>query len=201
MLNVILDSAEAAMALGGLLGRILASWPAGSLPALYLYGDLGAGKTTLVRGLAAALPGGDQAEVASPSFTLCHEYPTCPPVFHADVYRLPQGSDLPEELDEAEGLLALEWPERLAASALTPDRLDVELRPCPAELGAELGADPSENLDIPAQACERKRLARMTAHGDRARRLLDELRPLAEARFSAGRSGLFPAGRSASTGR
>lgn len=197
MLSVLLDSPEATMALGGLLGRILASWPAGSLPALYLYGDLGAGKTTLVRGLAAALPGGDQAEVASPSFTLCNEYPTCPPVFHADVYRLAQGSDLPEELDEAEGLLALEWPERLAASALTPDRLDVELRPCPAESGADL----SENLDIPAQACERKRLARMTAHGDRARRLLDELRPLAEARFSAVRSSLFPAGRSASTGR
>lgn len=197
MLSVILDSPEATLALGGLLGRILASWSADSLPALYLYGDLGAGKTTLVRGLAAALPGGDQAEVASPSFTLCNEYPTCPPVFHADLYRLAPGSALPEELDDAEGLLALEWPERLSAASLAPDRLDVELRPCPAEPGAA----PPENLDIPGQACERKRLARITAHGDRARRLLDELRPLAEACCAAGRSDVFPAGKSVSGGR
>ena len=193
MLSVILDSPEATLALGGLLGRVLASWPADSLPALYLCGDLGAGKTTLMRGLVAALPGGDQAEVASPSFTLCNEYPTCPPVFHADVYRLPPGSALPEELDEAEGLLALEWPERLAVSALTPDRLDVELRPCQGGPGTA----PSEYLDIPGQACEMKRLARMTAHGDRARRLLDELRPLAQARFATGRSDVFPAGKGA----
>ncbi|MCH5277341.1 MAG: tRNA (adenosine(37)-N6)-threonylcarbamoyltransferase complex ATPase subunit type 1 TsaE [Desulfovibrionaceae bacterium] len=191
MLSVLLDAPEATMKLGGLLGRILASWPVDTLPALYLYGDLGAGKTTLVRGLAAALPGGDRAEVASPSFTLCHEYPTSPPILHADLYRLAPGSFLPEELDEAEGLLALEWPERLTASALAPDRLDVELRP----QRAEPGADPSENLDIPGQACERKRLARITAHGERARRLLDELRPLVEACCAAGRSSVFPPAR------
>lgn len=193
MLNVILDSPEATLDLGGLLGRAFAAWPSGVFPVICLYGDLGGGKTTLVRGLAAALPGGEQAEVASPSFTLCHEYPTSPPLFHADLYRLAPGSALPEELDEADGLLALEWPERLAPSSLVPDRLDVELRPCRSEPGPV----PPPHLDIPGQECERKRLARITAHGERARRLLEELRPLVEARFAPGRSDVFPAGKGA----
>lgn len=180
MLTLVLDSPAATMLLGGLLGRALLLCPPGALPALYLYGDLGGGKTTLVRGLAAALPGGDEAEVASPSFTLCNEYPTRPPMFHADLYRLGPGSALPEELEEASDghtLLALEWPERLAPSSRAADRLDVELVP--------YGSEPAENLDILSQPCERKRLARLTAHGDVARRVLDGLRPVLEVRFSA----------------
>ena len=59
------------------LGRIIGERLAGAsdtpwerLRALYLRGTLGSGKTTLTRGLVAALPGGESAEVASPSFTL-----------------------------------------------------------------------------------------------------------------------------------
>ena len=70
------------------------------IAALLLRGPLGSGKTTLTRALVEALPGGDQAEVASPSFTLCNYYPTTPPVMHCDLYRSP--GSLPDEI--AEGL-------------------------------------------------------------------------------------------------
>ena len=50
-------------------------------------GELGAGKTTLVRGLVEALPGGQDAEVASPSFNLVNLYPTQPETAHVDLYR------------------------------------------------------------------------------------------------------------------
>ncbi|WP_288907514.1 tRNA (adenosine(37)-N6)-threonylcarbamoyltransferase complex ATPase subunit type 1 TsaE [uncultured Desulfovibrio sp.] len=82
------------------LGRLLAAGLRELGPvALLLRGPLGSGKTTLTAALTAALPGGDLAEVGSPSFTICNYYPTTPPVLHADLYRSP-GSP-PEELEEA----------------------------------------------------------------------------------------------------
>jgi tRNA threonylcarbamoyladenosine biosynthesis protein TsaE len=68
-----------------------------------LRGDLGSGKTTFVRGLVAALPGGEEAEVASPSFNLVNVYPTRPEVVHMDLYRLRGGEagELFEEYAEA----------------------------------------------------------------------------------------------------
>ena len=54
---------------------------------LLLHGDLGSGKTTLTRFMVLSLPGGLEAEVASPSFTLCNHYATVPPVLHCDLYR------------------------------------------------------------------------------------------------------------------
>lgn len=186
MLTLVLNDADDTMELGRLLGSALAAparegaEPGGRVRAVYLFGDLGCGKTTLCRGLVAALPGGDEAEVASPSFTLCNVYPTRPPVLHADLYRLGGNAALPEEMEEdarpdGDALVLLEWPEHLAASEYAPDRLDVALALFPAE--------PPENLDIPGQPCERKRLARVTAHGAVARRLLDALRPGLESRF------------------
>ena len=72
------------------LGRLLAAGLRELGPvALLLRGPLGSGKTTLTAALTAALPGGDLAEVGSPSFTICNYYPTTPPVLHADLYRSP----------------------------------------------------------------------------------------------------------------
>jgi len=104
------------------LGRVLA----GCLPAarpfqcLLLEGELGAGKTTLVRGLVMALPGSEEAEVSSPSFNLLNLYPTAPPIAHFDLYRLegqPPDETLLECIAAGEHLLAIEWAQFLPREA------------------------------------------------------------------------------------
>ena len=79
-------------------------------------GELGTGKTRLVRGLVAGL-GGDPAIVTSPTFTLLHEYATDPPLTHADAYRLADSDEFlalgVSELWE-DGIVAVEWASRVA---------------------------------------------------------------------------------------
>jgi tRNA threonylcarbamoyladenosine biosynthesis protein TsaE len=81
-----------------------------------LSGELGAGKTAFVRGLARGL-GADPEEVASPTFVLLTCYPGRLTLHHADLYRLKgDGDDLElglEELPGPRGVLAVEWSERL----------------------------------------------------------------------------------------
>ncbi len=98
------------------------------LPVFLLMGDLGAGKTTFIRYLVEALPGGKMAEVASPSFTLCNVYPTTPQVQHFDLYRLTPGSSdemLEESLEEFSGLMLIEWAEYLPARIFPVDRIEM----------------------------------------------------------------------------
>jgi tRNA threonylcarbamoyladenosine biosynthesis protein TsaE len=82
-----------------------------------LSGNLGAGKTTFVRGLAQGL-GIDPAEVSSPTFTLLHEYRGGRlTLYHADLYRLDQAATDDLGLEEAgvrDGVLVIEWPDRLS---------------------------------------------------------------------------------------
>ncbi|API60740.1 tRNA (adenosine(37)-N6)-threonylcarbamoyltransferase complex ATPase subunit type 1 TsaE [Tardibacter chloracetimidivorans] len=95
-----------------------------------LSGDLGAGKTTLARGVLEGL--GLAAEAPSPSFTLVQSYAPPEvrlPVWHVDLYRLSHPEEAEElGLDEAlsEGALLIEWPERLG-SWLWPDALVIRI--------------------------------------------------------------------------
>ncbi len=95
-----------------------------------LSGELGAGKTTLVKGVVEALGGGDC--VTSPTFTLCHLYPTDPPVAHVDCWRMQRLGELADlGLDEVldDGAVAIvEWGE-VAAPLYGEEALVVVLAP------------------------------------------------------------------------
>jgi len=108
------------------LGRAIASG-LGTGDAVALWGDLGAGKTTLARAILQAL--GVQEDVPSPTFTLVQSYDTTPPVAHYDLYRLKSAREMEElgfedALDR--GAALVEWPER-APEALPPEALHVRL--------------------------------------------------------------------------
>jgi len=93
---------------------------------ILLHGELGAGKTTFVRGLASGI-GVDPARVSSPTFTLIQEYRGRVPLYHVDLYRISgaEADDLGlEELFAGGGLVAVEWAEKLSRP---PDRA-IEVR-------------------------------------------------------------------------
>jgi tRNA threonylcarbamoyladenosine biosynthesis protein TsaE len=121
----------ATLAWGARLARALPTDGAGPL-VVYLHGDLGAGKTTLARGMLAAL--GEPGPVRSPTYALLNEYePAGQRVLHLDLYRLRGAAELaPLGLaDHLPGsrLWLIEWPERGAGGALPPPDVHVYLEP------------------------------------------------------------------------
>ena len=134
--HLVLADLQATLELGANLARLWLDLPPEARPILLLEGDLGAGKTSLVQGIARGLGIGEP--ITSPSFALAHRYsgllqgrPT--QLVHLDLYRLEQPASADElffqEEEEAQALgalLAVEWPGRL--SALPPDAWLVQLQ-------------------------------------------------------------------------
>lgn len=110
-------------ALGERLGRVLV---AGDVVALT--GDLGAGKTSFVQGLARGL--GVRGRVASPSFTIVNEHEGRLPLFHVDFYRLESARELDhigfEDYFARGGVVVVEWADRFP-EALPAERLDIRV--------------------------------------------------------------------------
>ena len=119
---MILRDEKATLAAGRAIAELL---QAGDV--ITLSGPLSAGKTTLVRGMLAAL--GHNGEVPSPSFAIVQPYEKLdPPVWHADLYRIDDRAELAElgleSLDDS--VLIIEWPER-AGEGAWPDALRLTL--------------------------------------------------------------------------
>ena len=137
-----------------LAGALSATLPSGTV--VGLVGPLGAGKTRLVQGVAAA-EGVAPGTVTSPTFVLCHEYQGRRPIYHLDVYRVADEDEFfslgPQEYFEGEGITFVEWADRVAG-CLPNDRLDV-------------------TIDVVDETARRFHIA---AQGERSESVLEELR-------------------------
>jgi tRNA threonylcarbamoyladenosine biosynthesis protein TsaE len=123
--SFISDTAAETQELAEEIGQFLAS------DRLYIFtlsGDLGAGKTQFVKGLARGLEIADWYYLNSPTFTLINEYHGRLPLYHFDLYRLSDTAELFElgftDYLAPPGVLAIEWPEK-AYSLLSQDNLIV----------------------------------------------------------------------------
>jgi tRNA threonylcarbamoyladenosine biosynthesis protein TsaE len=119
---------------------------------LLLSGDLGAGKTAFVRGLAQGLGIGED-EVSSPTFTLVHEYRgERLTLYHVDLYRLDRAAtdDLGlDELGVADGILAIEWPDRLTHPLPGARAIDIEIVD-DVTRRISIGPIPSDSSELPS---------------------------------------------------
>jgi len=133
VLSVLVTGTDACLARA--LGRLL-----GDGVVIALTGDLGAGKTAFVQGLARGLDVPDSYYITSPTYTLVNEYPGRVPFFHADLYRLAPPVDMEEiglgDAMHTFGVVAVEWAERI-----DPDQLA-------AHLNVAISIDPDETRRI-----------------------------------------------------
>ena len=142
MIDLVVPDADAMEALGARLAPLLR---AGDL--VQLDGELGAGKTTLTRGLGAAL--GAREAITSPTFVLAREHPTASgtPLVHVDAYRLATTAELDDlDLDWEHAIVVVEW----GAGKLddTADRLVIEIERPPG--GDPLADDSPRHVRITA---------------------------------------------------
>ncbi|HEX5544504.1 MAG TPA: tRNA (adenosine(37)-N6)-threonylcarbamoyltransferase complex ATPase subunit type 1 TsaE [Nitrospira sp.] len=153
-LDLILASPRETESFGYAIGRLLRGGEV-----LALIGELGVGKTALVRGIVSGL-GAPAASVTSPTFLIVHEYRGRLPIVHIDLYRL-------QKLEESESMglsdymtddvvVAIEWADRFPL-LLPEDRLEVRL----------------------AHRTRTTRRARVDARGSRSRLLLARIKKMA----------------------
>jgi tRNA threonylcarbamoyladenosine biosynthesis protein TsaE len=96
-----------------------------------LIGNLGAGKTTLAKGIVRGRGAAREEEVSSPTFTLIHEYGAEGTVYHVDLYRLDEARQVAtlglEELFDREALVLIEWGERFP-QLMPAERTEIRIR-------------------------------------------------------------------------
>lgn len=148
-------SSEVTEAVGRELGKLL-------VPGDFIsfIGELGAGKTTIIRGIASGLEVRDN--VSSPSFLIIQEYRGKYPVFHGDFYRVGSYQELEDigwdEYFQRNGIMLIEWG-NLVPEAIPTDYLEVEI-----EQGLE----------------EDERLYKFISHGKRYKSVVEELAKICE---------------------
>ncbi len=115
-MEITTQNPEETLILGEKLGKTLQS---GDI--LLLYGDLGAGKTTLTQGICYGLGLARKEYIRSPTFTLINEYKGKGPIYHIDLYRVDTLEEIEnlglEEVLFGEGVSIVEWAEKLQTSA------------------------------------------------------------------------------------
>jgi tRNA threonylcarbamoyl adenosine modification protein YjeE len=145
LLDVLAPGADAMGALGARLAAVLR---AGDL--VVLTGPLGAGKTTLTRGLGTAL--GARGQISSPTFVLARTHPTTsgPDLVHVDAYRLGDPVELDDlDLDWDGSIVVVEWG-RGMVDGVADSVLDVEItRATGADVGDDDDLDPDDVPDEP----------------------------------------------------
>ena len=107
-------SEEETIALGEEIGRAL-----GRGAVVLLTGELGAGKTTIAKGIIQGLGAAAPDDVSSPTYTLIHEFGEDPKVYHIDLYRIERAAEVLalgiDELLDGDAILLVEWGERFPA--------------------------------------------------------------------------------------
>ncbi len=151
-MDMMVASADKMQELGRILGKLLQP-----RDVIYLVGDLGVGKTTLVQGIAQGM--GYEGRVTSPTFTIMNIYPAHPEIYHYDFYRL-EGNEL-EDLGlgdylEREGIAIIEWPS-----------FENELLPQEALV---------INIDLREDDYDKERIVSFKPSGARYRLLIEELK-------------------------
>ncbi len=140
------QSEEETIAAGEMLAAELPS-----KAAVLLIGNLGAGKTTLAKGIVKGLGAAQPDEVSSPTFTLIHEY--SPSVYHIDLYRLDREDQVAtlglDEIFDQRSVVLIEWGERFPR--LMPDeRIEIRLRTT-GENSREIDVRSTMKLSSPAE--------------------------------------------------
>ena len=109
--------------------RIAATLPKRAV--VLLIGNLGAGKTTLAKGIISGLGAAEPEDVTSPTFTLIHEYGEGR-VYHIDLYRLDRAEQVAtlglDEIFDREAVVLIEWGERFP-QLLPADRIEIRIEP------------------------------------------------------------------------